>query len=298
VTGFIVWQKKCCAKPHGTVATASFLRQRKHHKKIKQMSQKYKRNCLAIMSALFIGVGMAFTIFACTKDASFMNNLISNKSNENKGLMISGYTFEKPDNGFLAVSENDRIGTTAVLLGTTPDEFIRMTLCVGSHIVDENDILYTFEDDLDALFFSNQNENGFDMTIWEETVHLCNFNDIEGGITFDINTPCGNLIKQTILHDSLDVASLLIDVSNLDIVENPFFAEEKYTKDVWPFLKKVLKIGGRVVAAAAVIAIAVDLIETECQRSLDTDKHNCEHSDKKCLKRRGLCHYDCIPCSN
>lgn len=247
----------------------------------------------ATMSFVLVA-GVLLTVSACSKDTKTDDT----SSSSRKSFEQNYLTFVKPIGGFCCISENKAKGITEVYSGVSPEESINTKTYHDSILVDDHDILYTFVEDIDTIWISNQTSDGFDMTVFGETYQFYGFNDIQGGIRYNILSPDGHVITQTLYHDSIDTQYLLKNMAEIDLFGNPFIGQNIDTKgSVLPVLKKVLKVGGWVGIAVSVAAIAVDVIENNCDRQLETDKHNCEHSSNKCLEKVSRCHYKCIPCN-
>ena len=241
---------------------------------------------VACMAILTIG---AVIMYSCSKENSSNEN-ISNVINQEKTLLNE---FQKPNDGFLCKIVNEEKGTTEILIGTTLDEKIETNVFYGSEFAYQADVLYTFEEDLESIIIGNQTNESFDMTIFGSTCHLFDFKDIPGGITFSLKCPEGNIINETIYHDSICVDSILINIAKVDTLENPFITTNSNAKGIVGTIGKYfLKLVGKIVPAVAVVSFA----DSECERNLEIAKYNCGQTDKKCIKKTGICNFTCISC--
>ena len=102
----------------------------------------------------------------------------------------------------------------------------------------------------------------------------------------------GEVLVATLYLNSLNKAEWFKELYSLSVVPNPFnnASGEKIGN------LAIALIGAGAVIVAAVITVTADYINDMCQNKRDIDRHNCEHSSKKCLKANGRCHYTCIPC--
>lgn len=253
------------------------------------MNRKKKTFSIAFVTILAVG---AIIMYSCSKENSSNEN-ISNVINQEKTLLEE---FQKPNDGFLCKIVNEEKGTTEILIGTTLDEKIETNVFYGSEFAYQADVLYTFEEDLESIIIENQTNESFDMTVFGLTYHLSDFKDIPGGIIFSLRNPGGNIITETIYHDSICVDSILINIAKVDTLENPFTTTNNtkgVIKDIGKFLKTT---AGKIIAAASVIGIVCEMVDSYCERNLEIAKYNCSQTDKKCIKRTGICEFSCISC--
>lgn len=248
-----------------------------------------KETVLFAIVATFLFAGTASTFFSCKKNLfeSDIRTSVEKYSSEQHN---------RPYGGFSYIAENEAKETTTILMGIAPEESINTKVYVKDSIISENDILYTFSDDLDSIWITNQSLTGFDITAFGKTYNVYDFHNINGGIICKLKSPKGNVITQTMYHDSIEAQSLLKLITQIDVLENPFIGLELNDKALNPsWLKKLIKVGGRAFVALSLASIAADIIEQQCQASLDADKYNCEQANK-CIEKSGLCHYKYISC--
>lgn len=239
----------------------------------------------SLIVAFIAGV---FAVISCSKNEDTQSN--------GKSIEQSYNSSKKPIDGFYCISENEKTGKTMVYSGTSPDVFINTKRYRDSKLVDETDILYTFEDDIDTIRVSNQTSKGFDMTVSGETYHLYGFKNIKGGIKYSIESPKGDVVSSTLYHDSIDVESLLKNMAEIDLFWNPFIDQNANTKKVWPVLKAIGKIAAKIAVPLMIIDIYVTIKENNCDRELETAKHNCSQGPKKCIKQVEKCKWECVKC--
>lgn len=248
-----------------------------------------------IVAIVMIAAGVV--IAACSTDNAHENlNNPTAKEWDPSSTDFLLENFEKPKDGFICKVDYKEEEVSYVLVGTTLKEFINTTRFNGVEMVEQSDILYTIEDDLDVIHFSNQTQQGFDMEVFGLTYGFCDFVDCEGGIAFNIVSPSGNNIRIQFIHDSIDAQTFLDIIAEVDAIENPFLSEEDSmpgTKEsIKPIIKKIAKKVAKKIPGVAALAIAWDI----CDEMLENDRTNCETAGK-CTKYRALCHYDCIDCN-
>lgn len=260
------------------------------------MKSYQKKITLVSLSAVLICFATFITISACAKEktskvvGSFITKDWDPASTD---FLLDG--FEKPKDGFICKFDNRDNETTHVLIGTEFDDFVNTLSFRGTNLVDQTDVLYTFEEDLNVIRFSNQTSQGFDMEIYGEIYRLFDLSDCENGIVFNIESPSNNHIRVLFYQDSIDAKTFLDEIAEVDVVGNPFLPNGGMNTGTKDWIKPILKYGKKIFKGIVVITV-LDLASDLCKESLENDRYNCEKKNK-CTKRSGLCSYDCIDCN-
>lgn len=242
-----------------------------------------------IVTLLVAVVAGAFAVVACSKDNQ--KKVVKKEIRSKKGNWI------KPERGFLAETFDEETNSSIVIMGQDPDLFFKTTWYKDDELVDYANVLYSFED-LDEIVVSRITPEEFDMTIYGETCHLCDFRDVDGGFSYTIINPDGEKTYATLYYEGITAKEYLEFICNLEkiIDEIPNSAKSDCIKIPWG------KIGKAVFKKVPITAIVITAIEIwnnhsdrECQNQREADKFNCDKQNK-CIEANGECHYRCIDC--
>lgn len=230
--------------------------------------------CFTVLAAI-----TTITFIACQDE--------DNVSSLQKNDVLEDIT--TPENGFKFVNTNGS-DTTIVSTGTSLYDFMRERTVVKSNIVEVNNIIYAFED-VGKICVSQDEEKGYTLYAFDDTFRIFDVMDeTDGSVSYKITHTGGDTVYSKVYNDSLNAANFIKILLSKDVFENPFTPPvEKFVLTV----AAAVAIAGVLVSAASV---AVDLYLDSCQNSREVDKHNCVRSSKTCLRVKGKCHYECVPC--
>ena len=229
-----------------------------------------------------IGLLLLLTCFfvACSE----REDEIVSVSKKNAGI-------EKPEGGFLLNCEHAN-GMVDVITGIDFKDFVRFRTKDKDSIIADFNVLYAYED-IGDIIISDKEDDRFILNAFGDEFQVYDIKDIKNeGIKFNVTRKDGEVLVATLYLNSLNKAEWFKELYSLSVVPNPFnnASGEKIGN------LAIALIGAGAVIVAAVITVTADYINDMCQNKRDIDRHNCEHSSKKCLKANGRCHYTCIPC--
>ena len=219
---------------------------------------------------------------------SFMS---CNDKNDTYSQSRKNIIIEKPKNGFLLQCKHSN-GKIEVINGVSFDDFVNLKTIENNHITSDVNVLYAYEDLGDILLYDKRKDS-FTLSVFNDEFKVFNIKDAnEGKIEFDVTKQDGEILHSTLEYDDLTTKSFLENLYSFSDIPNPFYNDSN-KKSVGACIGLAVAIAGVIVAVASVI---VDINIDNCNAQRETDKYNCEHSSKKCIKANGRCHYICVPC--
>lgn len=231
--------------------------------------------------AVFMVFATSLTVFVSCSD----------KEENSKNKLFPLDYREKMDNGFL-IRNVDSNGRIEIYSGVSLTDFIRTTIITDTTLIYDGDILYDYEY-MGEISVSNKKGNSFIFHAFKSDFLVSDLkNEGYDGISFTIRDTSNTVMRNCVVryNSSMNVKTLLDFLYNTDYIPNPF--RHQFTKFAIS-IGTAIAIAGLVIAASAVVT---DVVLNKCDASRDRDKSNCEKTSKRCIKDKGFCHYECIPC--
>lgn len=184
--------------------------------------------------------------------------------------------------------------TETILSGTDLKDFINTKEYENGKLVSDDNILYTFSDDLDSIPVSNLSNGSFQIVAFGNSYIIspfANTSNYEISCTMTVKGGTDTVLTTIRYTDKIIAGDILKDIFETNMLPNPFTSNNKS--------KFVLTIATAVAIAALVVSATKLVYNMTCRKQLDRDKYNCDHNTtNRCIEKSGMCHYKCIPCKN
>lgn len=198
-----------------------------------------------------------------------------------------------PQDGFIFTIEGKEF--TEVLFGTNFNDFVETRRYKNNTLISTDNILYTFENDLDYITIVSAGSDSLVVKVFEETFIIDSIRQIAPNrVAYKVTDGSSAATHAEVYRNGLTVRTFTQDLASMKLIPNPFVSNAKVAEPT-DFNTIVAAIN----LVVTIVRFIKDWIDESCNKKLNTDKYNCERtSDTKCVKQISRCHYECIPCPN